>query len=112
MGTPVRFLGRPHEDIDEMPTDHIDERGDTAPFNIIQPRSRQCETFTREIADREAKSATCYSRLSAWRSPRPNSSSFRKPPKMRSSTNSRPEPSFFIVTFPFVMFLISLLKCR
>jgi hypothetical protein len=42
--------------LDEMPAAHIDERGDTAPFNIIQPRSLQCETFIREIADREAKS--------------------------------------------------------
>jgi uncharacterized protein YjbI with pentapeptide repeats len=32
--------------------------------------------------------------LGRRRSPRPNSSSFRKPPKMRSSTNSRPEPDF------------------
>jgi Transposase len=42
--------------------------------------------------------ATCCSGLSAWRSPRPNSSSFRKPPKMPSSTNSRPEPYFETTT--------------
>src|SRR6266576_833835 len=33
-------------------------------------------------------SATCCSRPSAWQSPRPNSSCFRKQPKMRVSTNS------------------------
>jgi hypothetical protein len=33
-------------------------------------------------------------KLSAWRSPRPNSSFYRKPPKMRVSTNSRAEPYF------------------
>src|SRR5580700_6027072 len=37
-------------------------------------------------------SAICCSKLSAWRSPRPNSSFFRKPPKMRASTNSCAEP--------------------
>src|SRR6266576_6972547 len=37
-------------------------------------------------------SPTYCSRLSAWRSLRPNSSFLRKPPKMRVSTNSRAEP--------------------
>jgi transposase len=39
-------------------------------------------------------SPICCSRLSAWRSPRPNSSFFRKPPKMQVPTNSRAEPIF------------------
>jgi transposase len=37
-------------------------------------------------------SAIYCSRLNAWRSPRPNSSFFRRPPKMRVSTNSCAEP--------------------
>jgi len=37
--------------------------------------------------------AICCSRPNAWRPPRPNSSSFRKPPKMRVSTNSCAEPN-------------------
>src|SRR6266550_1369179 len=40
-------------------------------------------------------SATCCSRPSAWQSPRPNSSCFRKQPKMRVSTNSCAEPKDF-----------------
>ena len=55
MGRPIRFLGGPHENIDEMPAAHIHDRGDGAAFNIIQPPSLQCETFIREIADREDK---------------------------------------------------------
>src|SRR6266850_5904499 len=39
-------------------------------------------------------SAIYCSRPNAWRSPRPNSSFFRKPPKMRVSTNSCAEPTF------------------
>src|SRR3984893_9644306 len=37
-------------------------------------------------------SAICCSKPNAWRSPRPNSSFFRRPPKMRVSTNSCLEP--------------------
>jgi hypothetical protein len=37
-------------------------------------------------------SAICCSKPNAWRSPRPNSSFFRRPPKMRVSTNSCSEP--------------------
>src|SRR6266850_6883247 len=46
-------------------------------------------------------SAIYCSRPNAWRSPRPNSSFFRKPPKMRVSTNSCAEPFFwhFVVLF-------------
>src|SRR6266850_3143285 len=42
-------------------------------------------------------SAIYCSRPNAWRSPRPNSSFFRKPPKMRVSTNSCAEPFFVSV---------------
>lgn len=55
VGRPVRFLGGPHENIDEMPAAHIDERGDRAALNIVQPRSLQCKTFIRKIANREGK---------------------------------------------------------
>ena len=37
-------------------------------------------------------SAICSSRPNAWRSPKPNSSFFRKQPRMRASTNSCSEP--------------------
>jgi len=40
-------------------------------------------------------SPTCCSRPNAWRSPRPNSSFFRKQPKMRVSTNSCAEPIIY-----------------
>src|SRR5882672_7202984 len=47
-------------------------------------------------------SATCCSRPSAWQSPRPNSSCFRKQPKMRVSTNSCAEPEFLAQLRPFL----------
>src|SRR6267378_2984224 len=46
-------------------------------------------------------SAIYCSRPNAWRSPRPNSSFFRKPPKMRVSTNSCAEPYFLLGRFLF-----------
>ena len=45
--------------------------------------------------------ATCSSRLSAWRSPRPNSSSSEKPHEMGLPSNSCSEPLFCaILTIP------------
>src|SRR4029077_20697510 len=45
-------------------------------------------------------SPTCCSKRSAWRPPRPNSSFFRKQPKMRVSTDSCAEPDFPNKTVP------------
>src|SRR6267378_8219516 len=44
-------------------------------------------------------SPICCSKLNAWRSPRPNSSFFRKQPKMLLSTNSCAEPIFLTHLF-------------
>src|SRR6266404_2379039 len=54
-------------------------------------------------------SAIYCSRPNAWRSPRPNSSFFRKPPKMRVSTNSCAEPYFQISTL-FLAYLTIILS--
>ena len=47
-------------------------------------------------------SPICCSRLSAWRSQRPNSSFFRKQPKMLVSTNSCAEPFFLWLVFQLI----------
>jgi len=62
-------------------------------FGVVKPSTATSKPYL-EGAAATRISATCCSRPSAWQSPRPNSSCFRKQPKMRVSTNSCAEPFF------------------
>ena len=62
------------------------------PFGVVEAINGNIKTLL-EGAVATRISPICCSRLSAWRSPRPNSSFFRKQPKMRVFTNSCAEPN-------------------
>jgi transposase len=60
-------------------------------FGVVEAINGNIKTLLRRAAATRI-SAICCSRPNAWRSQRPNSSFFRKQPKMRVSTNSCAEP--------------------
>ena len=61
------------------------------PFGVVEAINGNIKTLLRRGVATRISAIYC-SRHNAWRSPRPNSSFFRKRPKMRVSTNSRAEP--------------------